>query len=56
MKRIVLLTPDKERGLTGRFVRDAGGGIATVLLDGERRVAHYPSEFVRAIDADDPTI
>lgn len=49
MTRIVLVTPDKERGLTGRFVRNVGEGIVTVQLDGERIPAHYPSEYVRVV-------
>lgn len=54
--RIVLMTPDKERGLTGvvvtppRKVENAVLGrhetLVSVLLAGETRVAHYPVEFV----------
>jgi hypothetical protein len=49
--RIVLMTPDHERGKTGTFITERvvrGEKLVCVLLDGEKVPVHYPAEYVRA--------
>lgn len=47
---IVLMTPDKERGLTGVCITPAhivkGEAVTSVKLDVHPAVLHYPSEYV----------